>query len=108
MNESRASVLYACYVYHVYYVYYVYHVYSPKMEKSHSKRHELIFCLVINCYGTQRKANDIIGTNKLVYHIKMVNRFKKVLWESLAIGVWGGNGAYDLYPPGKFKGFTTR
>ena len=28
-------------------------------------------------YGTKRKAKDITGTKKLVYHIKMVNGIKK-------------------------------
>jgi len=46
------------------------------------------------CYCTNRTTKDMTGSNKLVYHIKMVNRFKKVLWESPALGVWGGNGSY--------------
>ena len=33
--------------------------------------------------GTKCKAKDITGTYESVYHIKMVNGFKKVLCESL-------------------------
>jgi len=48
------------------------------MEQSHSTRHELIFCPVISIVMVlNARPKKIIGTNKLVYHIKMVNGMKK-------------------------------
>jgi len=54
------------------------------------------------------KAKYITGTNKLIYHTKMVNEFKKILQNFLHEVSDVEMVHNDLYSPGKFKAFTLR